>query len=558
MSLADVAAGFMPHIPGSPHSNASSVSADSPTLPRTPASPSSALQPMLPSDLSSALAQLGANGSQAPASSGMPNSSAGSQSQAAAAAAAKRKSSRRANTAERRATHNAVERQRRETLNGRFLDLAGLLPNLTQIRRPSKSAIVNSSIAHVHASRRHRGMAARELRHLRMEADAYRREINQWRERAGLPGMEEPVRSDAFGLVLAGELELEQELANLGENFEGEFLSQIDEDGYEEEDDYMQPPHPQQQQQQQQQQMAMAAAPMQASVPVVSPAHENPNPFGGLHRQMQQQQAAPRIMNTGPPASHMVNAGFDSTGVPYFDSRLNPHGHPSHFTSAPTAHYVNGAAVAVDDAAWMYGVSGAANKGAYTPPMTVNGHASHGYGLGHNLLRSQQHQQQQVMSGAGHMYGSPIDGDDGSVGSAPSTSHGMPNSMSSMSMSVPVPMSRARSSSTAAQMHAQAQQGYPGSYEYEQEFLAQQGVPIPGHQGQAQSRSRGLSVSTAATGSSLHGHGHNVGSWDGMSPMGMAVGGLSPHSAMQMKPSPIGMQGSNVNMGAGAAMAMMF
>jgi hypothetical protein len=31
------------------------------------------------------------------------------------------KPSRRANTAERRATHNAVERQRRETLNGRFL-----------------------------------------------------------------------------------------------------------------------------------------------------------------------------------------------------------------------------------------------------------------------------------------------------------------------------------------------------------------------------------------------------------------------------------------------------
>ncbi|GBE81635.1 hypothetical protein SCP_0400060 [Sparassis crispa] len=64
--------------------------------------------------------------------------------------------SQRANTAERRATHNAVERQRRETLNGRFLDLAALLPNLSQIRRPSKSSIVNSSIAHVHSSRRHR------------------------------------------------------------------------------------------------------------------------------------------------------------------------------------------------------------------------------------------------------------------------------------------------------------------------------------------------------------------------------------------------------------------
>ena len=39
----------------------------------------------------------------------------------AAAGQMKRKPSRRANTAERRATHNAVERQRRETLNGRFL-----------------------------------------------------------------------------------------------------------------------------------------------------------------------------------------------------------------------------------------------------------------------------------------------------------------------------------------------------------------------------------------------------------------------------------------------------
>ncbi|KAJ6631887.1 hypothetical protein B0H10DRAFT_1772217 [Mycena sp. CBHHK59/15] len=41
----------------------------------------------------------------------------------AAAGGVKRqcKTTRRVNTAERRATHNAVERQRRETLNGRFL-----------------------------------------------------------------------------------------------------------------------------------------------------------------------------------------------------------------------------------------------------------------------------------------------------------------------------------------------------------------------------------------------------------------------------------------------------
>ncbi|XP_006457741.1 hypothetical protein AGABI2DRAFT_182895 [Agaricus bisporus var. bisporus H97] len=120
----------------------------------------------------------------------------------------KRKPSRRANTAERRATHNAVERQRRETLNGRFLDLAALLPNLSQIRRPSKSSIVNSSIAHIHASRRHRFLAARELRMLKHEADALRREVNEWRDRSAIPRVEEPVRSEAFTMVLSGELEV--------------------------------------------------------------------------------------------------------------------------------------------------------------------------------------------------------------------------------------------------------------------------------------------------------------------------------------------------------------
>ncbi|KZT23884.1 hypothetical protein NEOLEDRAFT_1068558, partial [Neolentinus lepideus HHB14362 ss-1] len=120
----------------------------------------------------------------------------------------KRKASRRANTAERRATHNAVERARRETLNGRFLDLAALLPNLSQIRRPSKSAIVNSSIAHIHAARRHRLLAARELRLLKLESDALRRELNEWRDRAGLPRVEEPMRSEGFSIVASGEVEV--------------------------------------------------------------------------------------------------------------------------------------------------------------------------------------------------------------------------------------------------------------------------------------------------------------------------------------------------------------
>ena len=54
-----------------------------------------------------------------------------------------------------------------------------LLLNLSRIRRPSKFSIVNSSIAHIHASRRHRALAAGELRLLQLESDALRRGLNE-------------------------------------------------------------------------------------------------------------------------------------------------------------------------------------------------------------------------------------------------------------------------------------------------------------------------------------------------------------------------------------------
>jgi cell division protein FtsB len=222
-------------VPSSP----SSASADSPNAPQTPMSPHLVSTLALsPSDQSSAPSTT--NSSPGPASSTNPQG--------------KRKPSRRANTAERRATHNAVERQRRETLNGRFLvriilltsylalfsdfflttlcssfkDLAALLPNLSQIRRPSKSAIVNSSIAHIHASRRHRAMASRELRLLKLEADALRRELNEWRDRANLPRVEEPVRSEAFSMVLSGEVEILTSIPGMDEEEEGEGLGDED------------------------------------------------------------------------------------------------------------------------------------------------------------------------------------------------------------------------------------------------------------------------------------------------------------------------------------------
>jgi hypothetical protein len=88
-------------VPSSPSST------DSPNAPQTPVSPTNLVQTLAlpPSDQSSTPSTT--NTSLGPLHSANPQ--------------AKRKPSRRANTAERRATHNAVERQRRETLNGRFL-----------------------------------------------------------------------------------------------------------------------------------------------------------------------------------------------------------------------------------------------------------------------------------------------------------------------------------------------------------------------------------------------------------------------------------------------------
>ncbi|CAE6527885.1 unnamed protein product [Rhizoctonia solani] len=166
-------------------------------------SPASSESSSLPTPLSASFA-----GSLAPSAFG---SFPGPQS--AAAGAVRRKPSRRANTAERRATHNAVERARRETLNSRFLDLAALLPNLVSVRRPSKSAIVNSSIALIHTQRRARATAGRELRNLKAEADSLRRQLNEWRERACLPPVEEPMRNPEFLALIA----LEEEDAEEGE-----------------------------------------------------------------------------------------------------------------------------------------------------------------------------------------------------------------------------------------------------------------------------------------------------------------------------------------------------
>lgn len=354
----------------------------------------------------------------------------------------KRKPSRRANTAERRATHNAVERQRRETLNGRFLDLAALLPNLSQIRRPSKSSIVNSSIAHIHASRRHRLLASRELRLLKIESDALRRELNEWRDRAGLPRVEEPIRAEGFTMVLSGELEV---LAAINDDEDENGAQSYD--GYDDgEDDFAGGGNPPMED------MEDQRNPM-AQATNITMLKNNANPYAPLNNAggMHLTHIIPRS-NQGPMiASSPSSVSFEN---PAMASLYEPQ-HGSHFPGAQfiAQQHSPMAPSDVDKAtAWSAHLySALANGGPaqqqqllqpqrslYSPPTSSHGLSSSGspsasgnsqtnpfsdptsQAFFANMQRQQQYStvhQQQMGSQVGHMYSSPEGDDTSSVGS---------------------------------------------------------------------------------------------------------------------------------------------
>lgn len=316
----------------------------------------------------------------------------------------KRKPSRRANTAERRATHNAVERQRRETLNGRFLDLAALLPNLSQIRRPSKSSIVNSSIAHIHASRRHRLLASRELRLVKLESDALRRELNEWRDRAGLPRVEEPVRGEGFNMVLSGEVEVLA--AVIDEEDEG------GDDEYGPDDGYVPRPDPMAAEEEDMRMSQSAAVQMLKNANANPFAHNLPSGMGSVPQHMRQR-GGPMI------APSPTSVSFENPAMAALYE-------PGYGAQQQFMHQA-------DDkfAAWnaqMYNAH-LSQQRLFTPPASAMSSAppsSAGSGgvnpfTDPELLASF-HRQQQVLAmqqqaAHQHMYGSPHDDDASSVGS---------------------------------------------------------------------------------------------------------------------------------------------
>ncbi|KAI5884981.1 uncharacterized protein SCHCODRAFT_02645939 [Schizophyllum commune H4-8] len=97
------------------------------------------------------------------------------------------KKRRRTFTADDRAQHRVIEKQRREALNEKFIDLARLLPNLAHVRRLSKGLIVDASIAHHKRQRAQRLLASQEVRVLLEEREGLYKELDALRERLKEP-----------------------------------------------------------------------------------------------------------------------------------------------------------------------------------------------------------------------------------------------------------------------------------------------------------------------------------------------------------------------------------
>ncbi|KAJ7105685.1 hypothetical protein C8R44DRAFT_886612 [Mycena epipterygia] len=241
------------------------------------------------------------------------------------------------NSAERRATHNAVERQRRENLNARFVDLAALLPNLIHIRRPSKSSIVNSSIAHVRASRRHRLLSAQHLRVLNDECESLRREVNEWRDRAGVSVLlGSPNRGEGFSLILSGaELEFEEDDLQCGDGEEDE-----EGEGYAQEDF-----HSNNRRFEQQQFQFTAHNPEQFQSPFAHDVPSSPPPphsahghgHGYGHDGAQAQWYDERALAAHPHSAHEPLMAHAYVAHPHASSPPHPHGHRPHASPPPHA-----------------------------------------------------------------------------------------------------------------------------------------------------------------------------------------------------------------------------
>ncbi|KAJ2793457.1 hypothetical protein H4R20_006535, partial [Coemansia guatemalensis] len=93
--------------------------------------------------------------------------------------------------AQRRATHNAIERARRESLNGQFQDLASAVPALIHVRRPSKATIVEKSLEYIRTFKEHLGNRDQYIKKLQLRNLSLHDEVNRLRSQLGLEPLAE-------------------------------------------------------------------------------------------------------------------------------------------------------------------------------------------------------------------------------------------------------------------------------------------------------------------------------------------------------------------------------
>ncbi|KAJ2078253.1 hypothetical protein H4R24_004620 [Coemansia sp. RSA 988] len=93
--------------------------------------------------------------------------------------------------AQRRATHNAIERARRESLNGQFQDLASAVPALIHVRRPSKATIVEKSLEYIRTFKDHLGNRDQYIKKLQLRNLSLHDEVNHLRSQLGLEPLAE-------------------------------------------------------------------------------------------------------------------------------------------------------------------------------------------------------------------------------------------------------------------------------------------------------------------------------------------------------------------------------
>ncbi|ORX45693.1 hypothetical protein DM01DRAFT_1386495 [Hesseltinella vesiculosa] len=77
---------------------------------------------------------------------------------------------------DRRSAHNALERQRRETLNTKFQELAHALPALQTVRRPSKTLIVSKSLEYVTKTMHRENTYVSQIKELRKQNERLRKQ----------------------------------------------------------------------------------------------------------------------------------------------------------------------------------------------------------------------------------------------------------------------------------------------------------------------------------------------------------------------------------------------